>query len=112
MDEALSVLYLEALTGQPQAVMVNYAAHPVVAMLLPPVSADYPGALAASVEDGLDGAPCLFLNGACGNVNSSVRNDQFRRRVPHRTNAGSSGAGRDRPAEDAGSAPVRRKLRT
>lgn len=70
VDEALSVLYLEALTGQPQAVMVNYSAHPVVAMLLPPVSADYPGALTASVEEGLDGATCLFVNGACGNVNS------------------------------------------
>ena len=70
IDEALTVLYLETPTGQPQAVMVNYAAHPVVAMLLPPVSADYPGALAASVEAGLNGATCLFVNGACGNVNS------------------------------------------
>lgn len=70
VDEALTVLYLEALTGRPQAVMVNYAAHPVVAMLLPPVSADYPGALTASVEAGLNGAACLFVNGACGNVNS------------------------------------------
>lgn len=77
VDEALSVLYLEALTGRPQAAMVNYAAHPVVAMLLPPVSADYPGALAASVEEGLDGAPCLFLNGACGNVNSSCVTTNF-----------------------------------
>lgn len=70
VDEALTILYLEAASGQPQAVMVNYAAHPVVAMLLPPVSADYPGALAASVEAGLNGATCLFVNGACGNVNS------------------------------------------
>ena len=70
VDEALSVLYLEAKTGEPHAVMVNYAAHPVVAMLLPPVSADYPGALSACVEQGLDGATCLFVNGACGNVNS------------------------------------------
>ncbi len=70
VDEALSVLYLEAATGEPHAAMVNYAAHPVVAMVLPPVSADYPGALAACVEEGLDGTPCLFVNGACGNVNS------------------------------------------
>ena len=69
VDEALPVLYLETPNGRPQAAMVNYAAHPVVAMLLPPVSADYPGALAASVEAGLDGATCLFVNGACGNVN-------------------------------------------
>ena len=70
VDEALNVLYLEASNGRPQAVMVNYSAHPVVAMLLPPVSADYPGALTASVESCLNGATCLFVNGACGNVNS------------------------------------------
>ncbi len=70
VDEALAVLYFEAGNGEPLAVMVNFAAHPVVAMLLPPVSADYPGTLTASVEAGLDGATCLFVNGACGNVNS------------------------------------------
>ncbi len=70
VDEALNVLYLEALTGRPHAVMVNFSAHPVVAMLLPPVSADYPGALTASVETRLNGTTCLFVNGACGNVNS------------------------------------------
>ncbi len=69
MDEALSVLYLETEAGAPYALMLNFTAHPVVAMGLPPVSADYPGAATAFVEGALEGAVCLFTNGAAGNVN-------------------------------------------
>ncbi|MDA0745835.1 MAG: neutral/alkaline non-lysosomal ceramidase N-terminal domain-containing protein [bacterium] len=70
LDEELSVLYFETEEGAPHAVLANYTAHPVVAMLLPPASADYPGALTAGVEAALDGVVCLFVNGACANVNS------------------------------------------
>ena len=49
---------------------MNYTAHPVVAMLLPEVSADYPGAASSFVEQALPGAVCLFTNGAAGNINS------------------------------------------
>ena len=69
-DEDLSTLYLETETGNPYAALLNYTAHPVIAMLLPPVSADYPGAAAACVEAALPGAVCLVTNGATGNVNS------------------------------------------
>ena len=47
---------------------MNYTAHPVVAMLLPEVSADYPGAASSFVEQALPGAVCLFTNGAAGNI--------------------------------------------
>jgi hypothetical protein len=70
LDEMLHVLYLETVEGAPHSVVLNYTAHPVVAMLLPEVSADYPGAAAAVVEAALPGATCLFLNGCAGNVNS------------------------------------------
>jgi neutral ceramidase len=70
VDEDLFVLYLERDSGEPLGVLLNYTAHPVVAMLLPPVSADYPGVTASRVERALPGAICLFTNGACGNVNS------------------------------------------
>lgn len=70
MDEDLSVLYAETAGGKPLGVLMNYTAHPVIAMLLPPVSADYPGAASACVEAALDGAICLFTNGAAGNINS------------------------------------------
>jgi len=69
-DEQLSVLYLEDVAGSPIGVLMNFTAHPVVTMLLPPVSADYPGAAARGVEAALEGSICLFTNGAAGNVNS------------------------------------------
>ena len=70
VDEELSVLFVERLTGKPHAIVLNFTAHPVVTMLLPPVSADYPGAACAPVEDELRGAVCLFAQGAAGNINS------------------------------------------
>jgi len=70
LDEDLSVLYLESETGTPHSVLLNYTAHPVVTMLLPKISADYPGAAAALVEAAFPGATCLFTQGAAGNINS------------------------------------------
>ena len=70
IDEELTVLYLETEGRQPLAVLLNYAAHPVIAMLLPPVSADFPGAAAVAVEKALAGAVCLFTTGGAGNINS------------------------------------------
>jgi hypothetical protein len=69
LDEDLSLLALERADGSPLAVLLNYTAHPVVAMLLPQVSADYPGPACAVVERELPGAVCLFTQGAAGNIN-------------------------------------------
>jgi len=70
LDEDLNILHFERDNGAPLAMLLNYTAHPVVAMLLPHVSADYPGAVTALVERELPGAVCLFTNGCCGNVNT------------------------------------------
>lgn len=70
LDEDLSVLSLETLDGKPHAVVLNYTAHPVIAMLLPSVSADYPGVATSVVESEFPGAVCLFTQGAAGNINS------------------------------------------
>jgi hypothetical protein len=70
LDEDLAVLYLETDKAAPHALLLNYTAHPVVTMLLPEVSADYPGAAATLVEEALPGAICLFTQGAAGNVNT------------------------------------------
>ena len=78
VDEELSVIYVETEAGSPQAVLLNYTAHPVIAMLLPPVSADYPGAATAFVEEALEGAVCLYTNGAAGDVNSVHVTTDFR----------------------------------
>ncbi|MBI5684583.1 MAG: hypothetical protein HZC54_05855 [Verrucomicrobia bacterium] len=70
LDEDLNILHFERDNGEPLAVLLNYTAHPVVAMLLPHVSADYPGAATALVERELPGTVCLFTNGCCGNINT------------------------------------------
>jgi hypothetical protein len=68
VDRQLLVLRVEDLSGKPIATAVNFAAH---ATMRPAqerkFSADYPGALAALVEKET-GAPCLFLQGAAGDL--------------------------------------------
>lgn len=70
VDEELTVVYAETVDGKPHSVLLNFTAHPVIAMLLPEVSADYPGVATATIEKALGGAVCLFTQGAAGNVNS------------------------------------------
>jgi neutral ceramidase len=71
LDEDLNLIHFERLDGSTHAVLMNYTAHPVTAMLLPQVCADFPGVAAARVEQEFKGATCLFTNGAAGNVNSA-----------------------------------------
>lgn len=70
VDRDLFVVAVDhARTGAPVATVINYACHPVVmgsGNLY--VSADFPGPLQTRVEEAT-GAPCLFLNGACGDLN-------------------------------------------
>lgn len=70
VDDELAVVYAETEAGKPHSVLLNFTAHPVIAMLLPEVSADYPGAATAAVEEALGGAICLFTQGTAGNINS------------------------------------------
>ncbi len=77
MDEDLAVVYVENAAEKSIGVLLNYTAHPVITMLLPPVSADFPGAATACVEAALDGAVFLFTNGAAGNINSMCVTTSF-----------------------------------
>ena len=67
VDHSVDVLRVDDLQGQPIAVLVGYAAHPVVmGMNTYLFSPDYPGTVRRIVED-VTGATCLFLTGAAGN---------------------------------------------
>jgi hypothetical protein len=69
VDRELLVLRVEDASGKPIAHAVNFAAHPTMqSALVNKFSADYPGALAAHVEKETGGAPCLFLQGAAGDL--------------------------------------------
>jgi hypothetical protein len=69
VDPTLAVLQLLDPRGAVRATLVNYACHP--AILSPKnrqISAEWPGVMRREVE-AASGAPCLFLQGATGDVN-------------------------------------------
>lgn len=67
-DRDVCVLRFDALWGRPRAFLVNYACHPVVVGPEDPaISSDFVGPLRDFIER-ITGAPCLFLQGAAGNV--------------------------------------------
>ncbi|MBN9521868.1 neutral/alkaline non-lysosomal ceramidase N-terminal domain-containing protein [bacterium] len=69
VDRELLVLRVEDTSGKAIAHAVNFAAHPTIlpANLLK-FSPDFPGAMAKHVEAATGGAPCLFLQGAAGDL--------------------------------------------
>ncbi|MCI0463921.1 MAG: neutral/alkaline non-lysosomal ceramidase N-terminal domain-containing protein [Gemmataceae bacterium] len=75
VDRELLVLRLEGHDAKPIALAVNFAAHPTMhEAKLHQFSADYPGALADLVEKET-GVPCLFLQGAAGDLSTDSRDE-------------------------------------
>lgn len=69
LDPEVGVLRVDTADGRPLAVVVNHACHPVVlGSDSNVVSADWPSAMRRVVEQA-SGAKCLFLQGACADVN-------------------------------------------
>jgi hypothetical protein len=71
IDRELRVLRVEGTDGKPIATAVNFAAHATMTdRKINKFSADWPGAMAALVEKET-GAPCLFLQGAAGDMSAN-----------------------------------------
>jgi hypothetical protein len=69
VDPRVAVLRIDGVDGQPLAVVLNYACHPVsLGSQCTDISADFPGTARQLVEE-QTGATCLFLQGAAGNIN-------------------------------------------
>lgn len=71
VDPTIAVLRIDQMDGQPLAILVNYAAHPVT---FGPdnlrYSADFPGSMCMVVEKAFDGKPlAFFVQGASGDIN-------------------------------------------
>ncbi len=70
IDPAVGVIRIDDQSGNPRAIIVNFACH---AVILGPdnrmISADYPGYLARRIEREFDGALCLFTQGGAGDIN-------------------------------------------
>ena len=68
VDREVQVLRIDGVDGKPLAAVVDYACHPIVVGpdndLITP---DFPGVVKQVVEQST-GAPCLYLQGAAGNI--------------------------------------------
>lgn len=76
LDTDVGVLRVETSSGDPLAVLVHFACHPVALggnNLL--FSADFPGYAMALLEQVDPGCQAMFVNGAFGNVNTGHRAD-------------------------------------
>ena len=71
VDGTVSVLRVDGIDGQPLAILVNYACHPVVfGSDNLQYSADFPAVMTQTVEDAFASKPlCFFLQGAPGDIN-------------------------------------------
>ena len=68
-DDTLLAGLLLSDAGRPLATLVNYACHPTtLAWENTLISPDYPGAMRELIEPQTGGAPCLFLQGASGEL--------------------------------------------
>ena len=69
IDESVWVMRIDSRAGEPVAVVVAFACHPVtIAGQTPLWDADFPAPLRSQVRAGLGAEVCLFLQGASGDV--------------------------------------------
>ncbi len=68
-DDQVRVATFIDQNDKPVAILVNFAAHPVIEMCIKQLSPDYPGEMCLEIERRHSGAVPLFLQGACGNIN-------------------------------------------
>ena len=72
IDRQVGVVRFADPEGQPLATLVNFPCHPVCQSgQMRALSADFPGRMRQVVET-LTHAPCLFLQGACGDINPII----------------------------------------
>ena len=77
MDREVIVVRLDTVDGEPLATLVNYACHPVCQRhKARNVSGDFIAPMRDLVEKAT-GAKCLYLQGACGNVNPALMDHSF-----------------------------------
>ncbi len=72
IDPQIGILRFDRADGQPLAVLFNYACHPLVGTPDGEVTANYPGFACQAIEQYLDGAMAIFLQGAAGDITEVV----------------------------------------
>lgn len=73
LDNLVTTLLFESADTTRRILVVNYACHPVIVQAQDRISADYVGLTASKLETEMPGLEaCLFLQGACGDINPWV----------------------------------------
>ncbi|GMV90629.1 MAG: hypothetical protein AMXMBFR82_04070 [Candidatus Hydrogenedentota bacterium] len=80
MDPEIGVLRIDRMDGTPLAVVYNFACHPYITVPRGGVTADFPGFASTVIEENLEGAMALFLQGAGGDITSILYKDPHRPR--------------------------------
>jgi len=76
VDPSVLVMRVDDVSsGEPVAVLINYACHAVMLGPKTAISADYPGAVRRHVEAALPGCLAMFANGACGDIDPVSNRD-------------------------------------
>jgi hypothetical protein len=108
VDPSVNVVRFDDLAGNPIGVAANFGLHPVVMGYDNyQISADYVGAARRLVEKEM-GCPCLFANGAAGDVNPITKNvrKQLAEHKPFITMTGAYYFGRGNPRSAGGMGTV------
>jgi neutral ceramidase len=70
LDNLVTALIFASPDEKRKIILVNYACHPVIVQAQDRVSADYVGVMTSRLEQAVPGLEaCLFLQGACGDIN-------------------------------------------
>ncbi len=73
LDTEVILMAFESEDKMRRILVVNFACHPVIVQVQDQVSTDYVGTMQSMVERSMDGTEaCLFLQGACGDINPWV----------------------------------------
>ncbi len=68
IDPEIGILRVDRADGTPLAVLYNYACHPLIGVPGGAITANYPGFASEVIEDCLDDAMALFVQGAGGDI--------------------------------------------
>jgi hypothetical protein len=75
VDPEIGILRLDRLSGQPLAVVYNFAVHPIQGVPSGANTADIIGFASKVIEENLEGATALFLQGCGGDINPVLYKD-------------------------------------
>lgn len=72
-DPTMTLMYFKTVDGEPIGTVIHFAAHATAAGRNPSITRDWPGIMIDRMKE-VTGAPCMYVNGAEGNVGPRLSN--------------------------------------